>query len=80
MKRINVMEYKEQVNEAKTSLLKLIPAESILEMDTEGIEALKKMFKLLDTSMTLVVEQAETINEINEKLDLLLDTKTKGQA
>ena len=80
MKRINVMEYKEQVNEAKTSLLKLIPAESILEMDTEGIEALKKMLKLLDTSMTFVVEQAETINEINEKLDLLLDTKTKGQA
>jgi hypothetical protein len=42
------------------------------EFDTETIELMTGLFKMLDTSTKLVVQQAETIHTINEKLDKLL--------
>lgn len=80
MKRINVAEFKKEVEGAKESMLKLIPVEDILKMEPEAINAINRTFKLLDVSLNLVVEQSEALNEINEKLNLLLDTKMKDRA
>ena len=45
------------------------------DFEPEHLEMLQNMFGLIELSNKLVVAQANTIQEINEKLDLLLETK-----
>lgn len=42
-------------------------------IDVEAFELMQGMFKMCDLSMKLMEEQAETIDEINNKLDKLLE-------
>ena len=42
------------------------------EVDADVLDLMKGMFGMIDISTRLVVEQAKTIQEINEKLDNLL--------
>lgn len=44
-------------------------------IDAETVEVMRDMFRMCDAAMKLVREQAETIDEINLKLDKLLATK-----
>ena len=43
------------------------------EFDIDTVEFIKDVFQLCDVSMRLVKEQANSIQEINEKLDKLLE-------
>ena len=43
--------------------------------DADAFELMSGMFRMCDLAMKLVCEQAETIDEINNKLDKLLETK-----
>lgn len=44
-------------------------------IDTELLELFKSMFGLIDISTKLVVEQAEMIQQINNKLDYMAEPK-----
>lgn len=63
----------EEINELKEHIFKeFLCSDSVMNMNGEQFEVYKKMFQLMNTSQELMVRQAETINEINEKLDKLL--------
>ena len=42
-------------------------------IDAETIELMRGMFKMCDLAMDLMVQQAETIEKMDEKLDKLLE-------
>ena len=52
--------------------------ESVDSLDPELYELFVDMFRMYDLSMKLVKEQAETMDEINNKLDRLLVETKKG--
>lgn len=71
----------EEINELKSvmgkQLLGLVDIECI---DDEGIESLKllsRCYKLMDSSMEYMVEQANTIDQLNRKLDKVIDLLNK---
>lgn len=48
-------------------------ASDMLSMNPDEFVLMTKLMRLLDTSLDLVREQAETIDSINQKLDRLLE-------
>lgn len=69
-----VNEYTEGVEKMTEECKKMIGV-MVLEEDfePEHLNMLQNMFGMIEVSNRLVVEQAKTIQEINEKLDKLLD-------
>ena len=65
----------EETNELKDLCFKQIYSDILEDMDDENIVLYAKMFKLLNTSMEVIKEQAEVIESINNKLDELLIRK-----
>lgn len=65
----------EETNELKDLCFKQIYSDILEDMDDENLVLFTKMFKLLNTSMEVVKEQAEVIESINDKLDELLIRK-----
>ena len=63
----------------KTAKQKLVEAaiEDVTSFDPEVYELMFDAFRLYDLSMKLVKEQAETMEEINNKLNKLLERKEK---
>ena len=47
-------------------------------MDIEFFEMMRGMFRMGDLAMQLVEQQAQTIQEMNNKLDKLLERKDEG--
>lgn len=69
----------EEVNELKELCIKeLFDPDQINGMDEKVFLLYKKMFKLMDTSMKVVLKQAELMEEQSRKLDKLL-SKAKEQ-
>ena len=62
----------EEAKEVKDLCLKQIGSD-IVYMDNDVIALYQKSFKLLDTSMDVLREEAEIIESINKKLDKLLE-------
>ena len=50
-----------------------IGAEDILSIDSDTFAVLKASFELIDISKKMMVEQAEMIDEMNRKLDIILE-------
>jgi hypothetical protein len=70
-------ELKENVNKMM-DLCKRKLGEEVLgdeNVDAETIELMRGMFRMCDLALKLTCEQAETIDEMNSKLDKLLETK-----
>lgn len=65
----------EETNELKDLCFKQIYSDILEDMDDENLVLYTKMFKLLNTSMEVVKEQAKVIESINNKLDELLIRK-----
>ena len=65
----------EETNKLKDLCFKQIYSDILEDMDDENLVLFTKMFKLLNTSMEVVKEQAEVIESINNKLDELLIRK-----
>lgn len=72
--KVTANEYAKGVNEMTEQFKKkfgeLVFDESV---DSDTLNLIKSMFGMIDVSTRLVVQQAETIQEINKKLDKLLD-------
>lgn len=73
---ITAREYADSINEM-TGLLKKKIGEMVIddEIDTEVLDLLKGAFSMIDVSTRLVRDQACMIQEINDKLDKLLESK-----
>lgn len=66
------IKFEEEVKELTKEFMKEF-ATDIFDMDERQFDLMKKLFGLLNTSMELVKEQANTIDLINNKLDRLLE-------
>lgn len=64
----------EKANELKTSLIKEVSV-NVFDLCTDENDSLlyRKMFGLFDDAMELICEQAKTLDDINTKLDRLLE-------
>ena len=61
-------------------LLKCKLGEEVIDdddIDTETLELMRGMFRMCDLAMKLTCEQATAMDEMNRKLDNLLETKYK---
>ena len=66
------VKFEEEVKELTKEFMREF-ATDVFDMDEREFECMKKLFSLLNTSMELVKEQANTIDQINNKLDRLLE-------
>ena len=66
------VKFEEEVKELTKEFMREF-ATDVFDMDEREFECMKKLFGLLNTSMELVKEQANTIDQINNKLDRLLE-------
>lgn len=67
----------EEMNELKAQMSKqifgLIDIEYIDEEEIENLKLMKKCYELMNDSMEYMVEQAEVMDQMNLKLDLILE-------
>ena len=66
------VKFEEEVKELTKEFMREF-ATDVFDMDEREFECMKKLFGLLNTSIELVKEQANTIDQINNKLDRLLE-------
>lgn len=53
--------------------LKMMASGEIEIMDSDDLETIQAMFKIMDSAMLLLEDQTRTINSMNEKLDKILE-------
>ena len=68
------MEMEKKIDKMVRLLTVQILTEDIIDMDSDNdIAVLKATFELIDISKKMMVEQAKTIDEMNRKLDVILE-------
>jgi hypothetical protein len=68
------MEMEKKMDKMVRLLTVQILTEDIIDMDSDNdIAVLKATFELIDISKKMMVEQAKTIDEMNRKLDVILE-------
>lgn len=68
------MKMEKKMDEMVRLLTVQILTEDIIDMDSDNdIAVLKATFELIDISKKMMVEQAKTIDEMNRKLDVILE-------
>lgn len=67
--------YIERVKDTEKTIISLVGAEDILDMDERTVVMLKKFMVLLDESCNLIVAQAVALDDITTKLDKLIAKK-----
>lgn len=68
------MEMEKKMDKMVRLLTVQILTEDIIDMDSDNdIAVLKATFELIDISKKMMVEQAKTIDEMNRKLDAILE-------
>ena len=66
----------EEINEVKKLYIReFIDEDELKSMDHQEFELVQKMLKIIDLSMDLVHEEMKAIDEIDSKLDKLLEKK-----
>lgn len=65
----------EEVDELKGFMIKELGKEMLEDIDDNGLLALTKCFKLLNTSEEIMLRQAEMLESMNNKLDRLLNER-----
>lgn len=53
--------------------LKMMASGEIETMDSDDLETIQAMFKIMDSAMLLLEDQTRTINSMNKKLDKILE-------
>ena len=67
------MKMEKKMDEMVHLVIAQIGAEDILSMDSDTFAVLKASLELLDISKKMMVEQATIIDEMNRKLDVILE-------
>ena len=70
----------EEMNELKAAMNKatigLIDFDTMIEVDPDQLSLLFKCYKFMNSSMEYFVEEAKTLDRIEEKLDALINSKS----
>lgn len=70
----------EEIDELKKFAMDLMVKEDVFkDMDTEGVVAIHKCMKLVDMSCNLAEKQADMIDQMDRKLDLILEKLNKKE-
>lgn len=72
----SVKKFIEEVNDLKAFAIKEGGDELLKCSSDQSILLYMKAYRLLDTSMNLLYEEAALIDDMNRKLDMLLDRKS----
>lgn len=67
----------EEVDEFKHLCMGQLGKEILDSMDNTTLDLYRRMFQILRASEDLVLEQAETLDKLNTKLDILLEIVSK---
>lgn len=67
------MKMEKKMDEMMRLLTARIRAEDIFSIDSDDFAVLKASLELIDISKKMMVEQAKTIDEMNRKLDVILE-------
>lgn len=67
------MQMEKKMDEMVHLVTAQIGAEDILSIDSDTSAVLKASLELIDISKKMMVEQAKTIDEMNRKLDVILE-------
>lgn len=67
------MQMEKKMDEMVHLVTAQIGAENILSIDSDTFAVLKASLELIDISKKMMVEQAKTIDEMNRKLDVILE-------
>lgn len=69
----------EEIDKLEEQFMSMFSASDLLDMEDDGLKMLKQYFNLMEVSKELMLESAKTtdnmnrqLNDINEKLDMLL--------
>lgn len=73
MLKVTANELVEELNNLKTLIAIEIANQDIEYIDERGFKALQSSIKVINLSNKLMIEQAETLDKINSKLDKLLN-------
>lgn len=67
------MQMEKKMDEMVHLVTAQIGAEDILSIDSDTFAVLEASLELIDISKKMMVEQAKTIDEMNRKLDVILE-------
>lgn len=71
----------EEMNEVKSAmskqLLGLIDIDMLDDESVENLKLLNRCYRLMDSSMEYMVEQAVVMDQMNNKMDMILDLLKK---
>lgn len=74
---MKAMELHKEINEMRDSINKYmmseIDFESILDLDPRVMDLLKRSYSLMDKSMEYMLAEADAIDSIDKKLDILIN-------
>lgn len=77
MLAMKAMELHKEINEMRDSINKYmmseIDFESILDLDPRVMDLLKRSYSLMDKSMEYMLAEADAIDSIDKKLDILIN-------
>lgn len=73
MLKLKAMELKEEINNLKTLCMEEIVNNGVDDVDERGFKALKSTLKLINLSNEFLVEEAKMMDDMNKKLDKLLE-------
>lgn len=77
MLAMKAMELHKEINEMRDSINKYmmseIDFESILDLDPRVMDLLKRSYSLMDKSMEYMLAEADVIDSIDKKLDILIN-------
>lgn len=78
MLEMKAIELKNELEVLKTLCVEEIASNGLDEVDERGFKAAKSVLKAIKLSNDFMVEQAKIMDEMNEKLDKLLEKLEKG--
>jgi hypothetical protein len=74
-----IKQFNDEVNELKQFFItEMVKTGGLEDMPEELIIVMKRMFKLMDTAMEVTTEMGESLDSMNDKLDLLLARKEES--
>ena len=69
----------DELNTLKALCIEEILSKDIGDVDERGIKAMKSTLRVINLTNDLMMEQAEMMEDMNKKLDKLLERNNKGE-
>ena len=70
-------EFVKQLNDVSKEIINNMVKNDILELDDEELDVMKLYVKMFEMLEDIMIESAKSIDNVNEKLDTLLEIKNE---